>query len=889
MKRTISCLLLSLLLSFPLRGQIHTKQLPVADRLPSNSIKRLLQDSEGYIWMATLDGICRYDAYRVMNFRLNYMAGTVDAPSINHISEDSCRRIWIAHSKGIILLDKRNYSLSALNDDAFRGKNIKSVFTASNGDVWVGAETNLYCYPAAGKPLGEKKLYGNFAGDINSFCEDREGALWFTTWREGMYRLRQNDTLFVRYPPIGANDNPHKIYQDNTGQHWVCTWNDGLYRFHPHRSGTGMYERIRAVDKDSALHGNIFFNVVRDDTYGYIWALSHTGMYVLKPGIRPGDFVEAGIPPAWSRITNLFYDIMKDRDGNLWLGSVGGGALTIELSDSRFRHYNLDEIPATTGLIPNITALCESKDRVLWMNQNRLGICLLYPGSGEIMSFSNLPALNKIEHLRSVNCISRVDGSEEIWAGASYDPVIYCFHQSGKNVLLKTTVNLSDLSPSATSPLRILEDRSGHVWVHTEDELFCRNLQGQWSLIERVEGKISGLTEGRDSSIWVSTCEQGLYRFTLRGEKQHLRVETSRLPDNNIQILSSDSCRIWIITGDNRLFAFLPEHPELFREYTLEHLPSGEAVNDLVSDPMGHLWISTNKCVIEFNPSNGASVDYSRADGLPVNMFIKGSTATTASGEILFGGNQGVCRFIPSEALDKSSRNTPVKICDIKVNNHSIYEENKAMDKPNQSLRLRPSDKTVELAFSSLYYMSPGKIRYAYRLDGVDNDWIYAAEDRRFAVYNQLRKGRYTFRVKATGKNGLWDEQETEINIIKLPDFYETPQACLLYICLVCGIAFVSLRVASNRIKLRNKLKIAQIEKEKSEELIQTKQRYFTNISHDLLTPLSIMSCVVDEACPSVEQTEVLRSNIDRLKRLLQQILDFRKVESGNMKLKVSQ
>ena len=177
-------------------------------------------------------------------------------------------------------------------------------------------------------------------------------------------------------------------------------------------------------------------------------------------------------------------------------------------------------------------------------------------------------------------------------------------------------------------------------------------------------------------------------------------------------------------------------------------------------------------------------------------------------------------------------------------------------------------------------------------MEGIDEDWIYTDSNRQFATYNQLSKGKYILMIKSTDENGLWSDQVTELIIYKLPAFYETWWAYTFYAVIVIVFMYLALRIATNRIRLRNKLKITQIEKEKTEELTQTKLRYFTNISHDFLTPLTIISCLIDDlettSKTKVPQYETMRSNVSRLKRLLQQVLDFRKMESGNMKLKVT-
>jgi signal transduction histidine kinase/DNA-binding response OmpR family regulator/ligand-binding sensor domain-containing protein len=871
-------------------AQVTVKRLPDTGQLPFSSVNRLLQDSEGYIWMATINGLCRYDAYRVMTFRLDNIPGTSDLPTINSLAEDHQGRVWIACNQGVLILDKRDYNIRVLEDEEVKGKDVKCVYTARDSSMWVGAARSAYRYPA-GKSWREKCAYGAFESVVNSFCEDADGSIWLTTWRAGLYRLGKDETTFRRYPPVGANDNPHKIHQDATGQRWICTWGDGLYRFHPGREGREMYERVSVPDRDSLLHDNIFFNILRDDKYGYIWALSHAGLYVLKQDHASGELLPADVPPAWSKITNLFFDFIKDNDGNIWLGSSGEGVITIELEEKRFYNYDLEAIRTKTGFIPNVTVMCEGEDGTLWIRQNRLGPCLFYPASGKVLPFADLPRLNNLEMLREASCMAKLSRAREIWVGVNYTPIVYCFTQSGDRVTLKRKIDLRALSSSSAPPLGIMEDRHGNAWVITARELFCKPLNGDPRLVQELNGNITGITEGPGADIWISTREQGLYRLTSDGKISHLTTRSSHLPSDNIQAICPDiHRRLWLATGDNRLFAY-DAGRDASEEYTGQCRINGQPIHDLVADAKGHLWISGSKQVIEFNPANGASIDYSPTDGISVNAFTRGSVTKTAAGELLFGGNHGICKFFPSDDLEQAPRPVPTRISDIRLNNRSIYASHAGYDLPNDStmlLEVKPADKTIEIHFSSLNYMLPDKIKYAYKLAGVDNHWIHAVNGRQFVVYNQLRPGRYTFHVKSTDKHGLWNERPTRLEIVKLPDFYETWWAYLVYLCLAGGCAYGAFRVVVARVTLKNKLRIAEIDKEKSEELAQTKLRYFTNISHDLMTPLTIMSCVVDEAEKSGARADILRSNIDRLRRLLQQILDFRKVESGNMKLKIS-
>lgn len=210
----------------------------------------------------------------------------------------------------------------------------------------------------------------------------------------------------------------------------------------------------------------------------------------------------------------------------------------------------------------------------------------------------------------------------------------------------------------------------------------------------------------------------------------------------------------------------------------------------------------------------------------------------------------------------------------------------------SQTISLNAGDKNIEIDFSSLNYAFPDKIKYAYKMEGVDDDWVYVRGDRQFAFYNQLPKGKRTFYLKTTDTNGLWSNYIAEIQVSKQPAFYETWLAYVFYVVLIILCLYLFYRRMKRRLQLRHELRIAQIDREKSEELVQTKLRYFTNISHDLLTPLTIITCLIDDAEMTsgsrISQLSMIRSNVNKLRRLLQQILDFRKVESGNMKLSVS-
>lgn len=287
-------------------------------------------------------------------------------------------------------------------------------------------------------------------------------------------------------------------------------------------------------------------------------------------------------------------------------------------------------------------------------------------------------------------------------------------------------------------------------------------------------------------------------------------------------------------------------------------------------------------------------MDYSTMTDVMVNSFMPNSYYKTRAGKILYGGNKGISVFTPYDHLSDNPRRIRTMVADVKIDGVSslLEKNNQRFNLRSQIISLNAGDKNIEIDFSSLNYAFPDKIKYAYKMDGVDDDWVYVRGDRQFAFYNQLPKGKRTFYLKTTDVNGLWSNYIAEVQVFKQPAFYETLWAYLFYIVFTLLCLYLFYHRMKRRIQLRHELRIAQIDKEKSEELVQTKLRYFTNISHDLLTPLTIITCLIDDAEMTngsrISQLTMIRSNVNKLRRLLQQILDFRKVESGNMKISVS-
>lgn len=883
--------------------QIAFESFPHMNQLPSNSVQRVFQDRDGYIWFGTLDGLCRYDAYRVTSFRSNMMnPNLLTNNDISCMEEDDENQLWIGTKQGLNLLDKSNFKIRPFEDPILRSGQINCLVRDKDGSIWIGTHQGLCRYDFRNRKLkfyppsqfDKKSIPG---GGISSIYRDRQDRIWVMCWNQGLSLYNPKTDNFTRYPRLGNRNNPFRLYQDNKNHYWICTWGEGFWRFSPNAADDAMYQRFPLPKVDGTEEENTFFSMVQDDKYGYLWVMSLSGLYALDYK-SDGTLESIDISSYLQGSSKLFSEIVKDRDHNLWIGAFSEGAFCINFNRPPVGNYTLEDIRQKLGFSSSVKTMCVDKEGLIWLGLNRIGLCLYDRTRKQSWMFTEIPSLKSLWQLSSISCIKEINSKQEFWATCN-DNLIYVMRKTGSTVSLARTIDLN-VSPrvNVSGDKVLYEDRLGNVWVGAAGGVLLVSPRDKVRFIQEIPF-VTDITQDKNGSIWVSSENIGLTKLTRKGASYSVTTfdkYTAGFNTSNVQaVLAHSTGDVWIGSKEGRVIKYIAKTKQ-FEDLSNVCAMTGEAILNILEDHSGNIWISTNKKVTKFNPYRQTSTFYSVFDNLAVNSFIDGACTISPSGEVLFGGNKGFCSFLPNkETTNAKVGHSKVFITDIKVHNQSVFEaESEArFNNVRNRLVIDHSEKNIEIEFSTLNYPFPSKIQYAHKLEGVDNDWIYVGNSRRFATYNNLQKGSYKLRLKATDENGIWSNEITTLHIIKKPAFYETWWASLIYVVLIAFLSFSFYRYSVNRIRLRQELKIARIEKDKSEELTQTKLRYFTNISHELLTPLTIISCLIDDLETSFKgkfwQHEVMRVNVSRLKRLLQQILDFRKVESGNMKLKVSE
>ena len=886
-------------------SQFSFEKFQYAEKLPSNSVIRIFQDKEGFMWFGTKDGLCRFDGYDVKVFRSSALTpGKLTSNEIRCIAEDNYQHLWVGTFEGINIVDKRNYSIKPFENKYIRKEWINSILNDSKGNIWVGTSNAgvLKIDPRTGKferySADKNSLFRLKGNNVTNIYEDKVGRIWISLWKSGLCYIDQNANKIAFVPNIGSSNNPFRVLQDKDGLYWICTWGDGIFNIKFENNNLSLQPMPLSQNSTKKVD-DIVYSITQDDKLGGIWVVTFSGLILIEKE-PDGLFKVLDTGSFFNESTNkLFHEITKDRKGNLWVGSVGEGLYKLDFNKLLIQNFPLTEIKDQLNARSYVTRFCELTTGEVYIVINRVGLFVFNPKTGTVKR----PANPIVRSLTSVSAILKVSDENEIWVANEGEDIVHVFKKTaGDDLVQVDQFSLSDFKATSDNSIAcFFKDSKGNVWIGTNNGLYIKSFHLPVKKVSSNINTVNTIEEDAQNNIWIGTEKKGAYVFKKKKVNDKVLYISSKvnLSIHTYQSYSVQSicCRrngdVYLATKEGCLY-FYDYKEQKAKEISGLYGITDDGIMDVLEDDYGMLWISTIKRIIKYNPHTHAATYYSNADGVLVTSFFKDARIKLRSGRILFGGNNGICAFTPTP---QTKLVEPIKqrviITDILLQNKSIFDNELNFhfnaDKNKVTFDYAQNNMTIE--FSALDFSAASKIQYAYKLSGVDNSWNYVSNNRRFVSYANLPDGSYKFMVKASDENGIWSDQITSLQVVIRPPLYRTWWAYLIYLLIIGLSTYFILKNVANRIRLRNELKISHIEKEKSEELAQIKLRYFTNISHELLTPLTIIMLLIERMqkknTGDSAQFEIMKDNINRLKRLIQQILVFRKTESGNMRLKI--
>lgn len=811
--------------------------------LSNNYILSLLTDRAGRLWTGTLNGLNLYlpdsDNFKTVSFAPG-ISPTARDREISCLFEDSKGRIWVGTRNTLYLMNGsyQLVSFNQLNGNRFRFLNINCIYE-ENGTIWVGSDQGLARITGQ-QPFTIQEIYNQDAGptklvdnQVKSVVKDRQHNLWIGTAHRGIHLYDPATNSFRKYQhPDGnqpASDHIRKLLLDQQGKLWIGT-QEGLSVMDP---GT---RHITTYINDPWNPGSISQNSVHSiymDKTGSLWiGTFFGGVNSLSSYATPFTVYSTRSAPKLNN--NVVSSIVRDDNGDLWIGTEGGGINRIAKNGvtTYYTHRNNDPQSPGSNLVKVIY-----KDRQgnIWAGTHGGGLNLFDPaGKGFIRFFYNAadPYLQGVE---ITNLLEDTEG--RLWTGTETQGLqVYQKHQK-QLIPVPLPEGLSALQRQSVLSLHCTSDNN--IWIGTRKGIYITSGNGR-NLVH-TDSSISAancIYEDSRHNLWAGTGEQGLIRFDLKGNKQAAITTVQGLPDNNV---------LGIIEGDN-----------------------------------GELWISTIKGLARYNPATGSCNVYTTEDGIAGNVFNNNAWYKDPDGTVYFGGYHGLTAFVP-QSIHQNTTPPPLVFSALTLHNKEVRpgSPDNLLEKQigfTDELTLSHNQNAFTIEFAALNFIKPGKNRYAYQLKGLDEDFIYSNEP--VASYANVPPGHYTLVVKGSNNDGIWS-QPVSMQITIRPPFWKTWWAYTLYALAAFSLVFFVARYLLLRALMK-----------RNNMLTQLKLNFFTNISHEIRTHLSLITGptekLMNKASAGSQDKQLLQtisSNSESLLQLVNELMEFRKAETGNLVL----
>ncbi len=895
----------------------------VLSTLPCKDVQSIYQDHDGFMWIATRNGLFQYDGYSLTTFKSNlHHPGMLTSNSIQCMAEDTHHRLWIGTNNGLNCLDRKTGIIRKYSQSELYSLGVSQILVTRKGRILIGTEQGLYEYHEDGHFTSyDRQNTGNVMGKttIKALIEDDKGHIWIGTWNRDLYRYDPHTETYFHYPHMNAHQSAHILFQDSRKRIWVGTWGHGLQLLHNPYDMEHVSWTTFSADKKrtTSISDDLIYSITEDVNTGALWVGTRSGLSILKAQEKPVfDARFVNYYPSDSDHTILGNEVatlLSDRQGVMWIGMLGAGVNCVHTNQSGFTLNRLSKVKKNLKSNSISSMFLDDKQR-LWLGIGSCGFGVLNRSTNQFTHCLQWPELKGREGISSATDFIQSPSTGHILVSV-YDGGIYEFDLDAP-IGKRLTHYFNTPWMGEPCVLSLHEDKEANLWVGKRAGLAVRLGNGKALSLDSLQlgtcilrnYSVNDIISFKPHEVWIATANGGAMHICGKGDDWHqytikaYNIETNGLTSNYVNCVFHDSRgRLWAGTNSSGLALYDTKKQTFLPVHLTWNLP-GDQVVSIQEDGQGRLWLGTNSGLISLTVSDDAQSAhfrlYTTTDGLQDNIFNQDAATVADDGELLFGGHQGFNSFYPDrmERYDKESR---VAVTDIKVYNQSLasLDEKERLSisaySPNftNKLTLNYLQNNFSVEFSALDFFAPERALYSYKLKGFDTDWQYTDATKRFAYYNNLKPGVYTFYLCASNANGVWDSAPVSMQVTILPPPWKTWWAYLIYIGVLCGMASYIYRTVRNRLRLKSALHMREVQKQKSEELNHAKLQFFTNITHELLTPLTILSASVDELklmAPNYnEQYGVMTNNINRLIRLLQQILEFRKAESGNLQLRV--
>lgn len=874
-----------------LYGNYALKTYTISDGLPSKNTTATFKDKRGFIWVGTENGLCRFDGYTFKIFYHKPGDGTsISNNFISTIIEDHKGRLWVGTMDGLNVMDPLTEQFQSFYHkesaaSSISNNKIWSLLCDRQGTIWVGTDDGFNRYQEATKSFTvyqpNQKLPNTMVGkSVNSIIEDKEGKLWLGNWSGGLNSFDKRTQQFKNFQQqqLPGLKNPNDVWAiayDEKGAIWVGTYWSGLFRFDlnkhtfsafksPEKSNTGIYS-ILPVSGNTLLVGG---------SNGFHWLDTENNKW----------------EPLKNLVNYAFGDAYKDRDGIIWINAKNG-FLKI---DSKQYKFDLKALKLGDAEVKSIA----SKDDQIWVGTNK-GLYTFNYKTGQLSVFKKNSTPNSLES----NDISKLyfDSKGTLWILTedgfdSYDPQSKIFSHHAHHSVLGSLFNedvFRDIL-EAEPGIYYLATDAGLKIYNSHNNTFKHYFSNKNDKYALSNNHLYSLLKDQKGDIWIGTYGGGLNRFNPQtGRFQVFRSQersNGGISSNIIRGLFQDAQQnIWVATPDglNRFDA----KDQKFVVYSKKDGFASNVFTNITQDSQGNLWVVTESGLSKFDPKSMKVRNFDAADGVYVNSVL-----VNGGKDIYLAGAMGLIKFDPL-AIPFNKIIPPVYFTDFQLFNKSVVPDPEGPLQQNlnltKELTLDYEQSVFSFEFVGLNYRYPEKNEYAYMLVGFDKKWNHVGTQRK-ATYTNLNPGTYKLWIRASNNDGVWNDQGKELIINIRPPWYWTWWAYTGYAAAIALFIYLYLLYRNKQADLKYKIKVANIEGEKEKELSEKKLSFFTNISHEFRTPLTLIINPIkellyhDDKNVDTSNLNIVYRNAKRLLSLVDQLLLFRKADAEEGKLKAT-
>lgn len=875
--------------------KIFFRHYTVSDGLCANTIWDIEQDDQGYMWFGTKYGLSRFDGYNFKSFQ--YQKGVKESLGNNFIRKifryDS-KNFWIGTDEGIYIfnLETEKFRLFKPLQNFF----INDIIRSKTGEIWIATkEKGVYCFSTQNNKLKRFSIASSVkisSNEVSRIIQDDAGDIWIGTYGNGIDVLNPKTNQVRHYSSSskGAQLSSNVIldlYKDTNGDIWIGTMAGGLNLWNKRSNSFTVYQK----SSGNSISDNIV-RTIYEPKPGFIYLGTEKGLNVFDRKNNRFTVYQNKNNDPFSINDDAVYNIFKDKEGGIWVGTYFGGLNYYHEGSSGFEFYYPSGVK--NSLSGNaVSSFLETRPGQIWIGTEDGGLNFFnqmdktfkkfpFSAAQDTLSYHNIHALYE-------------DRSGNIWIGMYTGGVNVLNPSTGKIKRYKNDpYNSSSLSDN--SVYSIDEDREGRIWISTISGL---NLYDQKNdRFIRIKGKnldkscIYQVYQDLDNVVWIATYDNGLIRMDQNGhltQYAYSRKAGSISSNKVICMLDDENGNLWLGTDGSGLNVLNKKTGE-FSTFQDENWIKSAVVYGIIKDNYGKMWFSTNNGIFEFDPKSKTKRGFGKWDNLQSQQYNYKAYYKDSTGKLYFGGINGFNAFFPDEVqagsiapkvsftnfqlfnkdLDLNDENSPLK--------RSINYTHEVVLDHNQSV--------LSIEYASLSFIAPNKLQYAFKMEGFDKSWNNVGSQRK-ATYTNLPAGEYHFKVKVIDDMGANTGQVSSIKIKILPPFYKTlPAYALYFIVLVFGIFWLRRYIYAKE-RRRNEIKLERLKNKSEQDFYKQKIEFFTAMAHEIRTPLSLIIAPLEKLLSSKEkdpesmdQLQVMEENSDRLLTLVNQLLDFRRIES---------